>query len=155
MMTVDAPILIRSIDDDSHGQVRRLSDAALLVLAQEVILRLSNLSVNASFAGGMPSLSVLGVIEDNDGSGPNRALLVSDPVIVEGDGGQRFAAVGGGDDLKPGKTQGGRKQLADVRFVVDDQQFGFRCLCTHGFQSAISFWELAERALEGQGCCAC
>ena len=44
MMTVDAPILIRSIDDDSHGQVRRLSDAALLVLAQEVILRLSNLS---------------------------------------------------------------------------------------------------------------
>ena len=44
MMTVDAPILIRAIDDDAHGQVRGLSDAALLVLAQEVIHRLSNLS---------------------------------------------------------------------------------------------------------------
>ena len=44
MITMDAPILIRAIDDDAHGQARKLSDAALLVLAQEVILRLSNLS---------------------------------------------------------------------------------------------------------------
>lgn len=41
MLTVDAPILIRAIDDDAHGQDRKLSDAALLVLAQEVIQRLT------------------------------------------------------------------------------------------------------------------
>ena len=44
MATVDTPILIRAIDDDAHGQARRLSDAALLVLAQEVIQRLSGLA---------------------------------------------------------------------------------------------------------------
>jgi methanogenic corrinoid protein MtbC1 len=46
MLTVDAPILIRAIDDDAHGQNRKLSDAALLVLAQEVIQRLSTLARN-------------------------------------------------------------------------------------------------------------
>ncbi len=44
MFTVDAPILIRSIDDDARGQERKLSDAALLVLAQEVIQRLSTIA---------------------------------------------------------------------------------------------------------------
>lgn len=53
MATVDTPILIRAIDDDAHGQSRRLSDAALLVLAQEVIQRLSHFArdntLNSSF----------------------------------------------------------------------------------------------------------
>lgn len=41
MLTVDTPIVVRAIDDDAHGQEQRLSDASLLVLAQEVITRLS------------------------------------------------------------------------------------------------------------------
>jgi len=44
MLTVDTPILVRAIDDDAHGQERRLSDASLLVMAQEVITRLSIIS---------------------------------------------------------------------------------------------------------------
>ncbi|WP_439124599.1 cobalamin B12-binding domain-containing protein [Marivita sp.] len=48
MLTVDTPILLRAIDDDAHGQERRLSDASLLVMAQEVINRLSHISRNAN-----------------------------------------------------------------------------------------------------------
>jgi methanogenic corrinoid protein MtbC1 len=47
MLTIDTPLLVRAIDDDSHGQERRLSDASLLVMAQEVINRLSHISRKA------------------------------------------------------------------------------------------------------------
>jgi methanogenic corrinoid protein MtbC1 len=43
MWTVDEPILIRAIADGSHGPSRKLSDDTLLVLAQEVIQRLSTI----------------------------------------------------------------------------------------------------------------
>ena len=48
MLTIDTPILVRAIDDDAHGQDRRLSDASLLVMAQEVINRLSSISRQSS-----------------------------------------------------------------------------------------------------------
>jgi methanogenic corrinoid protein MtbC1 len=48
MLTIDTPILVRAIDDDMHGQDRRLSDASLLVMAQEVITRLSYISRKAN-----------------------------------------------------------------------------------------------------------
>lgn len=48
MLTVDTPILVRAIDDDMHGQDRRLSDAFLLVMAQEVITRLAYISRKAN-----------------------------------------------------------------------------------------------------------
>lgn len=44
------PIIARAIDDDGHGQGFRLTDASLLVLAQDVIQRLSRMAEN------MPSL---------------------------------------------------------------------------------------------------
>ncbi|WP_439521503.1 cobalamin B12-binding domain-containing protein [Marivita sp.] len=44
MFTIDTPNIVRAIDDCAHGQDRRLSDASLLVLAQEVITRLSHIS---------------------------------------------------------------------------------------------------------------
>lgn len=44
MLTLDTPIFVRAIDDDAHGQERRLSDASLLVMAQEVINRLTHIS---------------------------------------------------------------------------------------------------------------
>lgn len=47
MLTLDTPIFVRAIDDDAHGQDRRLSDASLLVMAQEVINRLSHISRKA------------------------------------------------------------------------------------------------------------
>ncbi|MGJ8603260.1 MAG: cobalamin B12-binding domain-containing protein [Marivita sp.] len=47
MLTTDIPIFVRAIDDDAHGQVPRLSDASLLVMAQEVITRLSHISRNS------------------------------------------------------------------------------------------------------------
>jgi len=47
MLTIDIPIVVRAIDDDAHGQERRLSDASLLVMAQEVINRLSCISRQA------------------------------------------------------------------------------------------------------------
>lgn len=48
MLTVDTPIIVRAIDDTMHGQERRLSDASLLVMAQEVIARLSYIARNAN-----------------------------------------------------------------------------------------------------------
>ena len=54
-------------------------------------LELSNLSTNAAFAGGESVVRATGVILDNDGTGSNLALFVSDPVLVEGDGGVKYA----------------------------------------------------------------
>ncbi len=47
MVAIDTPIVVRAIDDDAHGQAQRLSDASLLVLAQEVITRLSQIARNS------------------------------------------------------------------------------------------------------------
>ncbi len=45
----------------------------------------------ATFANNAQSLRATGIILDDDGLGPNRALFVDDIEIVEGDDGQRFA----------------------------------------------------------------
>ncbi|UOA26161.1 Calx-beta domain-containing protein [Pseudosulfitobacter sp. DSM 107133] len=58
---------------------------------ESVVLQLTNLSENASFAGGEDVLRATGVILDNDGTGPNLSVLVSDPVLVEGDSGAKEA----------------------------------------------------------------
>lgn len=58
---------------------------------ESVYLQLTNLSDNASFAGGEDMLRATGIISDNDGVGSNLALLVSDPVVVEGDNGGKQA----------------------------------------------------------------
>lgn len=50
MVTIDTPIFVRAIDDDMHAQTKRLSDASLLVMAQEVISRLSHISRKAATA---------------------------------------------------------------------------------------------------------
>ncbi|APZ54167.1 putative calcium-binding protein [Salipiger abyssi] len=54
-------------------------------------LELTNLSENATFAGGGNSLSALGFSLDNDGVGANAILEVLDPVLTEGDGGIQYA----------------------------------------------------------------
>ncbi|MEQ6202184.1 Calx-beta domain-containing protein [Sulfitobacter sp. HNIBRBA2951] len=43
--------------------------------------------VNATLAGGGPTLTATGVVLDNDGSVQDRALSVSDPIVVENDSG--------------------------------------------------------------------
>ncbi|SHH48130.1 cobalamin B12-binding domain-containing protein [Marivita hallyeonensis] len=48
MVSADKPILIRAVDEDPHGKDARLSDAALLVFAQEVIQRLSVIANDAA-----------------------------------------------------------------------------------------------------------
>ncbi|ARE42337.1 MSHA pilin protein MshA (plasmid) [Rhodovulum sp. P5] len=58
---------------------------------ENVVLELYNLSANATFAGGELQLRATGVILDDDGTGPNLALFVSDPILVEGDGGTKEA----------------------------------------------------------------
>lgn len=45
----------------------------------------------ASLAGEGPVLQSTGVILDDDGVGPNLSLLTSDPILVEGDSGQKLA----------------------------------------------------------------
>ncbi|MDB5523996.1 MAG: Hemolysin type calcium-binding protein [Rhizobium sp.] len=47
--------------------------------------------VNARFAGIQNSERVLGVIQDDDGTGSNLSLFVSSPTVIEGDGGTRKA----------------------------------------------------------------
>ncbi|SFO74781.1 Ca2+-binding protein, RTX toxin-related [Cohaesibacter marisflavi] len=47
--------------------------------------------INATLSGGENTLSATGVILDDDGSGSNLALFVSDPQIVEGDSGTKYA----------------------------------------------------------------
>ena len=58
---------------------------------ESITLELANLSSNASFVNGQPVTRVFGTILDDDGSDSNLAVFVSDPVIVEGDGGSREA----------------------------------------------------------------
>lgn len=41
---IDTPIPVRAMDGDAHGQAKGLSDAALVVMAQEVIQRLSHIA---------------------------------------------------------------------------------------------------------------
>lgn len=47
----DKPLIVRAIDDDGHGQARGLTDASLLVLAQEVIQRLSRIAQGTPIIG--------------------------------------------------------------------------------------------------------
>lgn len=54
-------------------------------------VELFNLSDNASFAGGGNTLATKGIALDDDGVGPELALFVSDPTLVEGDSGQKLA----------------------------------------------------------------
>ncbi|NVO29558.1 aggregation factor core protein MAFp3, partial [Donghicola sp. C2-DW-16] len=55
------------------------------------ILELSNPSENAAFSGGAEALRVTGVILDDDGTGANTELFVSDPEVIEGDAGTKLA----------------------------------------------------------------
>ncbi|MGR3458093.1 MAG: Calx-beta domain-containing protein [Pseudooceanicola nanhaiensis] len=74
-----ATILIRS-DSDTRDEVD-----------EAITLELANLSPNATFANGEQVTRVFGTILDDDGSESNLSVFVSDPVIVEGDGGAREA----------------------------------------------------------------
>ena len=42
------------------------------------------------------------------------------------------AAVLGGDDVEAGEAQGGGEEVADVGFVVDDEEFRFSSRGAHG-----------------------
>ena len=57
---------------------------------ENVIVELSS-PTQAVLAGGQPVLRTTGYILDDDGAGPNIGLFVSDPVVLEGTGGQSFA----------------------------------------------------------------
>lgn len=46
--------------------------------------------VNATLSGGARLISALGTIEDNDGSGANLSMFVSDPTVVEGNSGKKM-----------------------------------------------------------------
>lgn len=54
-------------------------------------LQLFNASQNAALAGGSEVLRATGVILDDDGSGSNADLFVSDPILIEGDRGTQIA----------------------------------------------------------------
>ncbi|MEL6754334.1 MAG: Calx-beta domain-containing protein, partial [Pseudomonadota bacterium] len=54
-------------------------------------LELHNVTGNARLAGGEQTLRATGTILDTDGLGNDTALHVSDPTIVEGDSGSKFA----------------------------------------------------------------
>ncbi|EIE48629.1 hemolysin-type calcium-binding protein [Citreicella sp. 357] len=58
---------------------------------ENFVVELFNPSANIELAGGANTLSATGVILDEDGTGSDLDLFVSDPVIVEGDGGSRNA----------------------------------------------------------------
>ncbi|MCB1332914.1 MAG: DUF4214 domain-containing protein [Roseivivax sp.] len=58
---------------------------------ENIVLELYDVSSNAALDGGAPVVRVNGTILDDDGVGPNQALFVSDPVLVEGDSGQTYA----------------------------------------------------------------
>ncbi|MFT8242468.1 DUF4214 domain-containing protein [Roseomonas sp. BN140053] len=60
-------------------------------LDENVVLELFNPTGGAVLAGGAPTLRATGVILDNDGSGSNLALFVSDTTLVEGDSGTQQA----------------------------------------------------------------
>ncbi|MBU2960317.1 hypothetical protein KO516_05690 [Citreicella sp. C3M06] len=58
---------------------------------ENFVVELFNPSANVDLTGGGNTLSATGVILDEDGSGSNLDLFVSDPTIVEGDSGTRNA----------------------------------------------------------------
>ena len=60
------------------------------------------------------------------------------------------ASVLGGDDVEAGEAQGGGEEVADVGFVVDDEQF---CLCSGGAHG-VSVAHESECFLGG-GCESC
>ncbi|HBZ30750.1 MAG TPA: hypothetical protein DEO56_09180, partial [Nitrosomonas nitrosa] len=82
------------------GVIQAGQDEAQLIVAvrgdtldetdENFFLELGNLN-GAEFADGGLTARAQGIIDDQDGAGSNRALFVSDPVIVEGDTGSRFA----------------------------------------------------------------
>ncbi|MEE4016112.1 Calx-beta domain-containing protein, partial [Roseibium sp. FZY0029] len=72
-----AQIFIRAVSDSANDADENFT------------LELSD-PVNAVLAGGEPTLTATGVVLDDDG-GPDRALFVSDPTIVEGTGGSKQA----------------------------------------------------------------
>ncbi|WP_455272861.1 beta strand repeat-containing protein [Rhizobium herbae] len=57
---------------------------------ENIVLELYD-PLGARLEGGLPVVRQSGVILDNDGAGSNLAFFVSDPVIVEGDSGQKMA----------------------------------------------------------------
>ncbi|MEL6216546.1 MAG: Calx-beta domain-containing protein, partial [Pseudomonadota bacterium] len=54
-------------------------------------IELFDASANASLAGGENTLLATGVISDDDGAGNDIAMHVTNPVLVEGDDGSKFA----------------------------------------------------------------
>ncbi len=60
-------------------------------LDEHIALELYGPTGGAVFSGGVPTLRATGVILDDDGTGSDRALLVSDVRLVEGDAGIRQA----------------------------------------------------------------
>jgi RHS repeat-associated protein len=57
---------------------------------ESVVLELYNLN-GAEFAGGAERITATGIILDDDGTGENRALLVSSVELIEGDSGSQTA----------------------------------------------------------------
>ena len=57
---------------------------------EQIVLELIN-PVGGVFAGRVPALRATGTILDDDGAGTNLSLLVSDPVLIEGNAGSREA----------------------------------------------------------------
>ncbi|MCW5607007.1 MAG: DUF4347 domain-containing protein [Nitrosomonas sp.] len=57
---------------------------------ESVVLELTNIN-GATFAGGEDRQSAMGIILDDDGTSEKRALLVSSPVLKEGDAGSKDA----------------------------------------------------------------
>ncbi|WP_299567072.1 Calx-beta domain-containing protein [uncultured Sulfitobacter sp.] len=64
-----------------------ISDDSTDEFDEAIVMELGNLSSNAEFQGGEQTLRNFGIILDQDGTGTNLALFVSDPVLVEGDRG--------------------------------------------------------------------
>jgi len=60
-------------------------------LDEHIALELYNPTGDAVFAGGVPTLRTTGIILDDDGTGSDRAVFVSDVRLVEGDAGTRQA----------------------------------------------------------------
>ena len=58
---------------------------------EHIVVELFNPTANGTFDNDAPVAKASGVILDNDGAGSNLAMFVSDPVIIEGDSGQKVA----------------------------------------------------------------
>lgn len=58
---------------------------------ESLTLELYHPSINAVFSGGTPVLRSTGIILDDDGTGSNQAIFVSNPVLVEGNSGSTNA----------------------------------------------------------------